>query len=146
MGGNVMGSPVVPPSAIPRESVRTISNCSTCRSASSRYSVPASAWVMRLAATSMVSSRRLMSCSLESAMPMAFSSSSLRSKSSADPAHVSAYGGCCDIGLLCAALLDTDGAHLVDVGNAGQHLFNAVLLQGAHPLVERGGEHFCDAR
>ncbi len=67
---------MVPPIAMPSESVRMISNLSTCWSGSSRYSVPASALVMRLAATRMVSSRRLMSRSLESAMPMAFSSSS----------------------------------------------------------------------
>ena len=55
------GTPVVPPIAISRVSVRMISNLQRLLSSVIRYSVPASAWVMRLAATRMVSSRRLVS-------------------------------------------------------------------------------------
>src|SRR5512135_2154728 len=134
-----MALPVVPPIAIPSVSVRMISNLSCCWSGSSRYSVPASALVMRLAATRMVSSRRLISRSLESATPMAFSSSSRCSRLSPSvmPAPCSAVE---------CALLDTNGAYLMNIGNTTQHFFDTVLFQGAHTFLQRGREQLGNAR
>ena len=61
------GKPEVPPMAAPRLSVCKISNTS-CLPSTTRYSVPPSAWVMFFPAIRIVSSRRLMSCSLDSAL------------------------------------------------------------------------------
>lgn len=33
-------------------------------------------------------------------------------------------------------LLNADGTYLMHVGDSGQHLFNAILLQGTHAFVE----------
>src|SRR5688572_18818769 len=121
---------------MPSESVRMISKRSS-RSACMRYSVPPSALVICLAATRIASSRRLMSFSRDSAMPIRFSSVSRRNRSASFTSFmVQAF----EIARACARepLLDADRAHLVHVGDALQHLLHAVLLQRAHAVVERG--------
>ena len=70
-----IGIPVVPPIANPKESVCMISNCSVWFSLT-RYNVPPSALVMRFAVTRIVSSRRVVSVSFESAIPIWFNCSS----------------------------------------------------------------------
>src|SRR5947208_14649688 len=42
--------------------------------------------------------------------------------------------------------LDADRADFFDMGDPGEALLHAVLLQGAHSLVHRDGEHLGDAR
>jgi hypothetical protein len=42
-------------------------------------------------------------------------------------------------------LFDTNGAYLLHVGNTHQHFLDAVLLQGAHAVLQRGRHHFRDA-
>src|SRR5207247_1107668 len=48
------------------------------------------------------------------------------------------YRGCCS--------LDADRADFFDMGDPGEALLHAVLLQGAHALVHGDGEHLGDAR
>ena len=141
-----MGTPVVPPIAILSVSVRIISNLSACCSASYKYKVPASALVMRFAAINIASSRRLVSRSVESAMPMALSSSNLPNS------------GFCWImfasGLVIfrpelpenSGLFNADCTHLVHIGDARQNLFNTVLLQRTHAFVEGSSEELCHTR
>src|SRR6188508_1288527 len=49
---------------------------------------------------------------------------------------------------MCAGtiLFDTDCAYLLDVGYALQNFFYAVLLKGAHAVVESGRKHLSNAR
>ena len=35
-------------------------------------------------------------------------------------------------------LLDADATHLMNVGESQQHLVDAVLLEGVHPLLDGG--------
>src|SRR5690242_5324564 len=46
--------------------------------------------------------------------------------------------------MMRASLFDTDGPDLLDVRDTLKHFFDAVLLQCAHTLLERGHEHLCD--
>src|SRR5512139_3603259 len=88
---------------------------------------------MLCAATSMASRSLLMSRSLESATPIPSSCSRRRNRSPESGGSIwfMAIGG----------LLDADRAHLLDVGDSHQDLFDAVLLQGAHAGLERGRQH-----
>ena len=52
-------------------------------------------------------------------------------------AHPSTGSGRTDLLLLRVSwLLNADGTYLMHVGDSGQHLFNAILLQGTHAFVE----------
>src|SRR5487761_2104547 len=125
-----MGTPLVPPMAMFKVSLRNISKRNTFCSGSCKYSVPASAWVMRFAASKMVSSRLLMSCWRDSAMPISLSSFKRSLK----------------LGAGCMSLLDADGTNLMHIGDALQDFFDTVLLQGAHPLLQRECQQFRDTR
>src|SRR5512134_469991 len=123
------------------------------RSSVIRYSVPPSARVIDFAAVRIVSSRRLMSRSAESEAPIALSCSRRWTRSSAAartsvpkrsawvPSRVllmrSGRG---------AASLDADRAHFLDVRDARQALLHAVLLEGAHALLQADGQDVGDAR
>src|SRR6185503_3702627 len=106
--------------------------------------------MIALAADRMVSSRRLMSRSAESDVPMSLSCSSRWTRLSSEarrskigrPIFVSSSA----LLIEGAASLDADGADFLDVGEAHQHLLDAVLLQGMHAFLERHRDDLRDAR
>src|SRR5574340_445516 len=87
---------------------------------------------MRLAASSMVSSRLLISRCWDSAMPISLSS--LRRCSN------------CSVEAMMKPLLDTDCAYLVHIGDALQDFLHAVLLQGMHAVFKTDSQQLGDAR
>src|SRR6478735_15486 len=114
---------------MPSVSLRMISNLSVCSSVS-RYSVPPSALVIFLAASSMASSSRSRLVSLESAAPI-WLSCSRPSRS-----LVESDGDC-----IMPQLLYTDCAHLRNISDTEQHFLNAVLFKGAHAFLESGRKY-----
>src|SRR5688572_2790792 len=105
---------------------------------------------MVLAAVRIASSRRSMSRSAESEAPMAFSCSRRWPRSSAavgaSPLAKRSPVLESSVALMRSRLLDAHGADFFDVRHAGQALLHAVLLEGAHALLEADGEHLGDAR
>src|SRR5688572_15403673 len=102
---------------------------------------------MVLAAARMASSRRSMSRSAESDAPMALSCSRRCPRSSAavgalPPANCRAW---VVFSITERGSLDADRAHFLDVRHPGQALLHAVLLQGAHAVLEGLRQHLGDA-
>src|SRR3954462_15095944 len=102
---------------------------------------------MVFAAVRIASSRRLMSRSAESDAPIAFSRSRRCARSSAavgatPPGNRKA----CVPSKVALTLLDADGANFLDMGDAGEALLHAVLLERAHAVLEALRQHFGDAR
>src|SRR5262245_803551 len=109
---------------------------------------------MVLAAARIDSSSRSMSRSAESDAPMALSCSSRWPRSSAAVAaapmnlrRVESRSSLIYVGMFTSAfLLDADGAHFLDVRDPGEALLHAVLLQGAHVVLEALRQHVGHAR
>src|SRR5882672_9017 len=109
---------------------------------------------MVFAAVRIASSSRLMSRSAESEAPMALSWSRRWTRSSAafDSANVAKRKPVV-VSVVLAPMLaaiapsfDANGTHLFDVGNAGEAFLQAVLLEGAHAVVQALREHVGDTR
>src|SRR5689334_12502266 len=103
---------------------------------------------MVFAAVRIASSRRLMSRSAESDAPIAFSWSRRWARSSAALTRAPAGNRrpwVLSIEALIATSLDADGAYFLHVGDAGQALLHAVLLQRPHAVVQALREHLGDA-
>src|SRR3954447_14837589 len=102
---------------------------------------------MVFAAVRIASSRRLMSRSAESDAPIAFSRSRRCARSSA-AAGATPPGNrkACVPSKVALTLLDADGANFLDMGDAGEALLHAVLLERAHAVLEALRQHFGDAR
>src|SRR3984957_1431684 len=132
------------------ESVRMISKRSWSSSVR-RYRVPPSALVIVFIAIRMFSSRRLMSRSLDSDMPISLSWSRRASSSPSGPGvpsvPMASVSPAFQSRVLSSSmgspgsLLDANGAYLRHVGRAHQHLLDAVHFQRTHAVGERGGEH-----
>src|SRR5689334_15051909 len=83
-----------------------------------------------------------MSRSAESEAPMAFSWSRRWTRSSAAVgATPPGKRNACVPSRVALTLFDADRAHFLDVRDAGEALLHAVLLQGAHAVLEALGEH-----
>src|SRR5258706_4836743 len=101
--------------------------------------------MIALAAARIVSSSRLMSRSAESDVQMSFSFSRRWTRSSSterrSPCGRTAFVvSRAPLIEADAPSLDADGAYFLDVGDAHQHLLDAVLLQRVHAFFE-GGRH-----
>src|SRR3954471_7729917 len=88
-----------------------------------------------------------MSRSAESDAPIAFSRSRRCARSSAavgatPPGNRKA----CVPSKVALTLLDADGANFLDMGDAGEALLHAVLLERAHAVLEALRQHLGDAR
>src|SRR6195256_5089359 len=94
----------------------------------------------------MDSSSRLMSRSAERDAPTELSCSSRCMRSSEALTGGSRGGELLKRLLIEAALLDTNGPHFLHVRHSHQAFLHPVLLEGAHSVVERLGEHFSDSR
>src|SRR5579862_5178583 len=107
---------------------------------------------MVFAALRMLSSRRLMSRSADSDAPIAFSCSRRWPRSSPAAAAAMSFNPCVLLtveplmGARTPRSLDTDRAHFLQGGHAGQALLHSVLLQGAHALFQRHRQHLRHAR
>src|SRR6185369_13546165 len=103
---------------------------------------------MVLAATRIDSRRRSMSRSADSDAPMSFSCSRRCMRSSSDELPPSASLGISEVSrmLLMPMLFHADRAHFLHMRHAHQALLHAVLLQGAHAVLEALREHVGDAR
>src|SRR5687767_9685662 len=107
---------------------------------------------MVLAAVRMLSSRRLMSRSAESEAPISLSCSRRLPRSSpASAAASSRRPWVCSAGKLLMRAraprsLDADRTHFLHAGHARQALLHAILLQGAHALLERHRDQLRHAR
>src|SRR5712664_4102923 len=129
---------------MPIDSFRMIANLSWGPSSegSSTYKVPPAARVIVLAARRIFSSRWSMSFSWDSAAPISLSCSRRRNRSSTVSKKQSpglrrpAWSG---------PLLDTDRAYLRHIGDALEHLFDPIHLQGSHPFLETDRKDFRDA-
>src|SRR6185503_13614248 len=102
---------------------------------------------MLFAAVRIASSRRSMSRSAESEAPIALSWSRRWTRSSA-AVRRAPTGMRSPVVLSIEALtsLDADGAYFLHVGDAGEALLHAVLLQGAHAVFEALRQHLGDTR
>src|SRR5689334_16718262 len=103
---------------------------------------------MVFAAVRIASSRRLMSRSAESDAPIAFSWSRRCARSSTALTRAPAGNRrpwVLSIDALIATSLDADGAYFLHVGDAGQALLHAVLLQRPHAVVQALPEHLGNA-
>src|SRR5690349_9928137 len=101
---------------------------------------------MVFAAARIDSSRRLMSRSAESEAPIAFSCSRRWPRSSAGVAAALANLSRVESSSWVMFLLDADRADFFDVRDPGEALLHAVLLQGAHAVLEALRQHVGDAR
>src|SRR3954470_9436005 len=101
---------------------------------------------MVLAAVRIASSSRLMSRSAESEAPIAFSWSRRWTRSSAAVSRApNGRRSPVVVSIDALTLLEADGAHFLHVRDAGEALLHAVLLEGAHAVVQALGEHLGDA-
>src|SRR5436853_2888474 len=103
---------------------------------------------MVFAATRIDSSSRLMSRSAESEAPIAFNCSSLTMRSPSLPMPGAATRGICEVSarLLMSALFNADRAHFLHVRHSHEAFFHAVLLEGAHAVLQALREHLRHAR
>src|SRR5256885_8832695 len=137
-----MGLPVVPPIAMPIASFRMIANlsCGPSLEGSSTYKVPPAARVIAFAARRIFSSRWSMSFSWDSAAPISLSCSRRRNRSSTVSKKQSP--GLRQQPARSGPLLDTDRAYLRHIGDALEHLFDPIHLQGSHPFLETDRKDF----
>src|SRR5690349_24012261 len=103
---------------------------------------------MVFAAVRIASSSRLMSRSAESDAPMAFSWSRRWTRSSAAVGAPCGKSKACvpSMAALIGRLFNAHGAHFLDVRDAGEALFHAVLLQRPHAVFEALRQHLGDTR